>query len=61
MLYNIILLTDTNFPIRSRYIYYFIFFFFLKFKAFVMFVTFLLFQSNLRMVLAREKGPKNSI
>ena len=37
------------------------FFFILKFKAFVMFVTFLLFQSNLRMVLAHEKGPKNSI
>ena len=30
-------------------------------KAFVMFVTFLLFQSNLYVVLARGKGPKNSI
>ena len=35
--------------------------FFLLFKAFVMFVTFLLFQSYLYIVLARWKGPKNSI
>ena len=26
-----------------------------------MFVTFLLFESNLYLVLAREKGPKNSV
>ena len=31
----------------------------LTFKAFVMFVTFLPFQSNLYVVLARGKGPKN--
>ena len=33
----------------------------LTFRAFVMFVTFLLFQSNLYIVLACKKGPKNSI
>ena len=33
----------------------------LTFKAFVMFVTLLIFQSNLSIVLAREKGPKNSV
>ena len=33
----------------------------LTFKAFVMFVTFLLFQSNLYIVLASGKGPKNSV
>ena len=32
----------------------------LTFIAFVVFVTFLLFQSNLYVVLALEKGPKNS-
>ena len=32
----------------------------LTFKDFVMLVTFLPFQSNLHVVLAREKGPKNS-
>ena len=31
------------------------------FKAFVMFVTFLPFQTNLYVVLARGKGPKNSV
>ena len=30
------------------------------FKAFVVFVTFLLFQSNLYIVLAHGKGPKNN-
>ena len=59
MLYNAIFPTETNFTIRSRYIFYFMFF--LLFKAFVMFVTFLLFQSYLYIVLARWKGPKNSI
>ena len=33
----------------------------LTFKAFVMFVTSLLFQSNLNVVLAPGKGPKNSV
>ena len=33
----------------------------LLFQAFVMFVTFLLFQSNLYIVLAHGKGPKNSV
>ena len=33
----------------------------LTFKVFVMFVAFLLLQSNLYIVLAREKGPKNSV
>ena len=33
----------------------------LTFKAFVMFLTFLLFQSNLCVVLAREKCPKISV
>ena len=59
MLYNVILPTETNFPIRSRYGFYFLFS--LLFKAFVMFVTFLLFQSNLYVVLACGKGPKNSV
>ena len=35
--------------------------FFITFKVFVMFVTFVLFQSNLFVVLARGKGPKNSV
>ena len=38
----------------------FYFMFPLSFKAF-MFMTFLLFQSNLYVVLALGKGPKNSI
>ena len=59
MLYNVIFPTESNSPIRSRYIFYFIFS--LTFKAFMMFVTFLLFQSNLYVVLARGKGSKNSI
>ena len=33
----------------------------LTFKAFVKLVTFFLFQSNLYIVLAHGKGPKNSI
>ena len=33
----------------------------LTFQAFVMFVLFLPIQSNLYLVLARGKGPKNSI
>ena len=33
----------------------------LTFKVFVMFVTFLLFQSNLFVVLACGKSPKNSV
>ena len=59
MLYNVIFPTETNFPIRSRDVFYFLFS--LIFKAFVMLVTFLLFQSNLYIVLACGKGPKNSI
>ena len=31
------------------------------FKAFVMFLIFLLFQSNLQVVLAHGKGPKNTV
>ena len=59
MLYNIIFPAETNFPIRSRYVFYFMFS--LTFKAFVTFVTIFLFQSNLYTVLAHGKGPKNSI
>ena len=59
MLYNVIFLTESNFPIRSRYAFYFTFS--LTFKAFVMFLTFLLFRSNLHVVLANGRGPKNSI
>ena len=59
MPYNIIFPTETNFPIRSRYVFYFMFS--ITFKAFVMFVTFLLFQSNLYVVLARGKGSKISV
>ena len=59
MPYNVIFPTETNFPIRLRYVFYFIFS--LLIKAFVMFLTFLLFQSNLYVVLARRKGPKNSV
>ena len=59
MSYNVIFPTEENFPVRSRYVFYFMFS--LKFQAFVMFVTFLLFQSNLCVVLAREKGPKNCV
>ena len=59
MRYNIIYPTKTNFPIRSRYIFYFMFS--LAFKAFVMSVAVLLFQSNLYIVLALGKGPKNSV
>ena len=33
----------------------------LTFKAAVMLVTFSLFQSNLYLVLAHEKGPKNIV
>ena len=51
--------TGTNFPIRSRYVFYFMFS--VLFKAFVMFVTFLLFQNNLYVVLVRRRGPKNSV
>ena len=57
MLYNIP--TEENFPIRSRYIFYFMFS--LTDKAFVMFVTFLLFQSNIYLVLAHGNGPKDSV
>ena len=59
MPYNVIFPTETNFPIRSRYVFYFMFS--LTFIAFVVFVTFLQFQSNLYVVLALEKGPKNSV
>ena len=52
MPYSAIFPTETNFPNRSRYVY-FLFYFFLT--------TFLLFQSNLYVVLARGKGPKNSV
>ena len=54
MTYNIIFPTETNFPIRSRYVFYFMFP--LTFKAYVIFVT---FQSNLYVVLAHGKGHKN--
>ena len=50
--------TETNLIIRPRYVFYFMFS--LTFKVFVMFVT-LLFQSNLYIVLARAKGPENSV
>ena len=56
---NVIFPTETNFPVRSRYLFSFMFS--LTFKAFMMFVTFLLFQSNLYVVLARGKGPKNNV
>ena len=59
MLYTVIFLTETNFPIRTRYIFYLMFS--LTFKAFVMLVTFVLFQSNLYIVLAHGKGPRNSV
>lgn len=55
MTYNIIFPTETNFPIRSRYVY---FMFPLTFKAYVIFVT---FQSNLYVVLAHGKGHKNNV
>ena len=47
-----------NFPIRSRYVFYFMFSF--TFKIFVMFVTFLLRLTNLYIVLARGKGTKKA-
>ena len=50
MPYNVIFLTESHFPVRSRYVIYFTFS--LTFKAFVMFVTFLLCQGNLDVVLA---------
>ena len=53
--------TKKNFPIRSRYVFYYVFSHFYLNIAFVVFVKFLLFQSNLYLVLALEKGPKNSI
>ena len=56
---NVIFPTERNFQIRSKYIFHFMFS--LTFKAFVMLVTFLLFQNNLYIVLARGKGPKNSV
>ena len=56
---NVIFPTELNFPIRLKYVFYFMFS--LTFKAFVIFVTFLLFQSNLYVVLARGKGPKNGV
>ena len=59
MLYNIIFLSESNFPIRSRQLFYCMFS--LTFKAFEMFMTFLLFQSNLNVVLAHGKGLRNSI
>ena len=59
MSHNIIFRTESDLLIRSRYVLYFMFS--LTFKVFVMFVTFLLFQSNLYVVLARGKGPKNSV
>ena len=58
MLYNAILPTKMDFPLRSRCIFYFMFS--LTFKVFVMFVTLLPFQSNSYIVLVREKDPKNS-
>ena len=58
MLYNVIFPTETNFPIRSRDVFYFLFS--LIFKAFVMLVTFLLFQSNLYIVLACGKVQKTA-
>ena len=59
MLYNVIFPTKTNFPIRSRYVFLFIFS--LLIKAFVTSLTYSLFQSNLYVVLASGKGPKNSV
>ena len=68
MLYNVILSTESNFPIRSRYVLYFMFS--VLFKVLVLLVTFLLFQSNFTVesnftvsyvVLALEKGPKNYV
>ena len=59
MSYNVIFPVEPNFPIRSRYVFYFMFC--LTFKAFVMFVIVLLFQNTLDLVLARGKGPKNSV
>ena len=60
MPYNVIFPTETNFPIRSRYVSYFMFSH-NTFKTFVMLVTFLPFQSNLYVVLASGKGLKNSV
>ena len=40
---------------------FFYFMFSLVFRAFMMFLTFLLFQSNLHVVLACEKGPINRV
>ena len=59
MLRNVISLTESNSPIMSRYVSYFMFS--LALKAFVMFVTFLLIQSSLYVVLARGKVPQNSV
>ena len=59
MSYNVIFPAEINLPIISRYVFYFMFS--LTFKPFVMLVTFLLFQSNLYIVLARGKTPKNSV
>ena len=59
MPYNVIFPTESNFPVKSRYVFYFMFPD--TFKAFVVFVTFLLFQSNLYVVLAGGKDPKNSV
>ena len=59
MLYNVILPTKMDFPLRSRCIFYFMFS--LTFKVFVTFVTLLPFQSNSYIVLLRQKGPKNSV
>ena len=50
MSYNVIFPVEPNFSIRFK-----------TFKAFVMFVIVLLFQNTLDLVLARGKGPKNSV
>ena len=59
MPHNIIFPTETNFPIRPRYVFYFMFSH--TFKTFVMLMTFLLFQRNLYVVAASGKGPKDSV
>ena len=59
MPYNVIFPTKTNFPIRIRYVFYFLFS--ILIKVFLMFLMFLLFQSNLYVVLVRGKGLENSV